>query len=96
VQFGVRARLAVGARLNGLAPSDVAVELLLWDSVTGQDAAPLSFAFAPAGASGTDGEQRFELELAPEFCGKLAYRIRVYPRHELLTHRFELGLMRWL
>jgi starch phosphorylase len=29
-------------------------------------------------------------------CGKLEYRIRVYPWHELLTHPFEMGMMRWL
>lgn len=35
------------------------------------------------------------IELAPEFCGRLEYLIRAYPYHELLTHRFELGLMAW-
>jgi starch phosphorylase len=34
--------------------------------------------------------------LKPELCGRLDYRIRVFPRHELLTHRFELGLMLWI
>jgi glycogen phosphorylase len=29
-------------------------------------------------------------------CGKLEYRIRVYPYHSLLTHPFEMGMMRWL
>jgi len=40
-------------------------------------------------------EQRYALDLAPELCGKLEYRIRAYPRHKALTHRFEMGLMRW-
>ena len=34
--------------------------------------------------------------MQPEQCGKLEYRIRVYPYHEMLTHPFELGMMRWL
>jgi starch phosphorylase len=42
-----------------------------------------------------NGEQRYTLELAPELCGRLDYRIRVYPWHELLTHPLELGLMIW-
>ena len=42
------------------------------------------------------GEDLFSLRLAPELCGKLQYRIRVYPCHELLTHPFEAGLMIWL
>jgi len=29
-------------------------------------------------------------------CGKLVYRIRAYPYHELLTHPFETGLMIWV
>ena len=41
-------------------------------------------------------EQRFVLELSPEDCGRLEYRVRLYPQHELLTHPFELGMMRWL
>ena len=42
------------------------------------------------------GQHVFEYDLTPDLCGKLAYRIRVYPWHELLTHPFELGLMHWL
>ena len=42
------------------------------------------------------GEHRFVLQITPEMCGKLDYRIRVYPWHELLTHPFEMGMMRWL
>ncbi|MCD6043072.1 MAG: hypothetical protein K0R40_2675, partial [Burkholderiales bacterium] len=29
-------------------------------------------------------------------AGRLEYRIRVYPRHELLTHPFETGLCCWV
>ena len=36
------------------------------------------------------------LQLTPEICGKLEYRIRVYPWHENLTHPFEMGMVRWL
>jgi starch phosphorylase len=42
------------------------------------------------------GSCTFRLELMPELCGRLLYRIRVYPFHELLTHPFEMGLMVWL
>jgi len=44
----------------------------------------------------TDGTARYEIELSPDICGKLDYRIRAYPHHPRLTHRFEVGLMRWL
>ena len=48
-----------------------------------------------AGEALADGGQRYFLQLAPELCGMLDYRIRAYPTHELLTHPFELGLMVW-
>jgi starch phosphorylase len=34
--------------------------------------------------------------LMPKQCGKAAYQGRAYPRHALLTHPFEMGLMLWL
>jgi starch phosphorylase len=42
------------------------------------------------------GEQRFTLNLAVGLCGRLDYRIRVYPYHPLLTHPLEMGMMLWL
>jgi len=38
----------------------------------------------------------FRLDVAPELCGKLDYRIRAYPRPEALMHPFEMGLMVWV
>ena len=51
---------------------------------------------AAAGAIDGTTEHRYVLALKPELCGRLDYRLRLYPRHELLTHRFELGLMLWI
>jgi len=58
-----------------------------------------AYTLAPAGGEGrSDGgaEHRYALELKPELCGKLDYRIRVYPKHPLMTHPFEMGLMLWI
>ncbi len=49
----------------------------------------------PAGTLDS-GEQKYALDLKPGLAGKLDYRIRIYPRHELLTHPFELGLTVWV
>jgi starch phosphorylase len=93
--YGQEMEFKVALTLNGLAPDDVRVELILGRaSKQGQDKELKSVAFEPAGAQGQ--EHIFILRLAPDLCGKLLYRIRVYPRHELLTHPFETGLMRWL
>jgi len=78
-------------------PEDIAVELLLSPAVrelaAGRRAA---YQFKYSGERGDGGEYRFVLDLAPELCGKLEYRIRAYPNHPALSHRFELGLMRWV
>ena len=42
------------------------------------------------------GEHRYVLRLTPDQCGKLECRIRAFPCHPMLTHRFELGLMSWI
>jgi starch phosphorylase len=49
----------------------------------------------PDGIPNDAGEQRYVLDLAPDLCGRLDYRIRAYPFHERLAHPFELGLMLW-
>ena len=97
IAFGDGLRLEVGVFLNGLGPQDVALELLIAKQ-TGheENSHPKSYRFESEGLLTEQGEQRFALELRPEMCGKLEYRIRLYPQHELLTHPFELGMMRWL
>jgi starch phosphorylase len=48
------------------------------------------------GSSLPGGEVSYRLALRPHRTGLQQYRIRAYPYHELLAHRFELGCMRWL
>jgi starch phosphorylase len=96
IQFGERVRVEVAMNLDGLAPADVAVELILARGALEPHGAPTRHAFAPDGTRTEGGEHRFVLELAPELCGRLDYRIRAYPHHELLGHPFELGLMLWI
>jgi len=42
------------------------------------------------------GECKYTLDLEPEWCGRLHYRVRMYASHPLLAHPFETGLMVWL
>jgi starch phosphorylase len=97
IAFGDKVRFEVAASLGGLAPEDVAIELLIGKQ-TGRDNGGHSkaYRFESEGTQTEQGEQCFALELSPELCGKLEYRIRVYPQHDLLTQPFELGMMRWL
>jgi starch phosphorylase len=87
--------LKVAVNLNGLAPEDVRVEVLVGRAAkNGSERELKTFLMQPSGRDGK--ECLFTLELTPEYCGRLLYRFRVYPYHELLTHPFETGLMVWL
>jgi starch phosphorylase len=96
--FGEPVRFAVTVQLDGLEAKDIAVELLIGDTLKEMRLrhAPESFLLQPEGARDANGEQRYALALAPELCGKLEYRIRAYPQHPALAHRFQMGLMKWI
>ncbi len=97
INYGDSLRFEVLVNLNGLAPDDVVVEILIgFNTRKEQIASARRYPFVSTGAVNESGEIRFATELTPELCGNLEYRIRVYPYHELLTHPFELGMMRWL
>jgi len=96
IHYGESMRVEVGVRLNGLTPEDVLVELLIAlekkrDKITNSLRHRFQFTGSVEG-----GEHRFALEITPELCGKLEYRVRVYPHHPLLTHPLEMGMMIWL
>jgi starch phosphorylase len=95
IQFGETIPVEVAVKLNGLAPADVCVELLLSRSAREGSQVQHSHELEPAGAV-SDGEQRYRVEMKPGLAGRLDYRIRVFPRHELLTHPFEMGLCCWV
>jgi starch phosphorylase len=96
IVLGASLRIEVALELDGLSPSDVVVELLLARDGPGARAGRVRHELAPDGTRTERGEHRFALDLEPELCGRLDYRIRAYPCHELLTHPFELGLMLWI
>jgi glycogen phosphorylase len=96
LQFGESMPIEVAVKLNGLMPGDVVVELLLTRGLHEPADKRGRHEFPATGTIDGTSEHRFRLELKPELCGRLDYRIRVYPRHDLLTHPFELGLMIWV
>ncbi|MBI2313232.1 MAG: alpha-glucan family phosphorylase [Betaproteobacteria bacterium] len=97
IHFGDAIKSELAVKLNGLKPEDVVVEMLFYLQVKRDrlsEAAHHRFAFT--GTVNPAGEHIFALDLKPELCGKVEYRIRVYPAHELLTHPLEMGMMIWL
>ena len=97
-QFGQKVRFSVVVQLDGLEAQDVQVELLLGDSIRElrMRRAPESYLLRAEGAKEGSGEQRYAIELAPELCGRLEYRVRAYPFHPALAHPFHMGLMKWI
>jgi starch phosphorylase len=96
IPFGGSVRFEVAVHLDGLSPGDVAVELLFSrPNANAQSRPPRPYRLEYQGP-GHGGEIIFALELTPDVCGKIDYRLRVYPYHELLTHPFEMGMMVWL
>jgi len=95
IRFGETLHFAIGVQLAGLAPNDLTVELVF--TRPGEPATAKTRRYellyeCPLG----DGEHRFSRELTPDQCGKMEYRVRVFPTHELLTHPFEMGMTIWL
>lgn len=97
INYGDSLRFEVAVALNGLTPDDVVVEVLLgFNTKKAALESVRRYRFEATGVADEYGEILFVSELKPEQCGNLEYRIRVFPCHELLTHPFELGMMKWL
>ncbi|MEO8718250.1 MAG: alpha-glucan family phosphorylase [Burkholderiales bacterium] len=94
IDYGARWEVAVAAKLNGLAPEDLAVEVLLQRPASGTPAA--RHRLAPQRPLPESGEHLYALEFEPRLSGRSDYRLRAFPSHELLAHPFEPGLMIWL
>jgi starch phosphorylase len=92
--------LEVAVELKGLGAEDVVVECLIGrDSDVGGFIPAASIALQPKCVA-PDGEMLFGADLQARgglplegFC---QFRVRVYPFHQLLAHRFECGCMLWL
>jgi starch phosphorylase len=44
----------------------------------------------------SDGSHEFAIDCAPPWCGQMSAQIRIVPHHKLLTHPYEMGMMKWL
>ncbi|HEY1873683.1 MAG TPA: alpha-glucan family phosphorylase [Steroidobacteraceae bacterium] len=107
---GERLRLRIAAGLSGLAPADVRVEFAALRLLPETDLSPPPLSsYAQTARDGlweaaltatdehdADGAVIFALDVEPPECGQFRTEVRIYPWHELLSHPYELGLMKWL
>ena len=96
IAYGDSLRFELAVKLNGLHPDDVVVELLVGrsgatDPTRGRLQQPLAYQRRL-----DNDECLYSLDFTPGLCGRVDFRFRVYPTHELLTHPFEMGMMLWL
>ncbi len=96
IRAGEAYPLRVAARLNNLRPEDVLVECLVGlETENGEFMRLDSHVFTSEGQNEA-GETLFRLDLHPRLPGLQYYKIRMYPFHPALCHRFESGYMVWL
>ncbi len=88
-------RFEVAVQLCGLVPEDISVELVFTRPGEPINAKAKRFMLKHEQRMET-GEDLFVHALTADQCGKVEYRVRVFPTHKLLTHPFEMGMMRWL
>ena len=101
VGHGESMLIAVNVALNGLAPEDVQVECVVGKQDALGDFIPVGSVMLQHSGRTPEGESQYQADLcSPHPCynfeGLQHYQIRVYPYHQLLSHRFECGLMLWL
>lgn len=94
--FGDALELRVDVALNGLQADHVVVECLLGEQQEdGTFVLRDSLTLTPD-ANLPGGAVTYRLALRPGVTGLQHFRIRAYPYHPLLAHRFETGCMTWL
>ncbi len=104
---GERLRFRVAVDLDGLTPQDVNVEAVMTRTLPSAPVeSPLYTSYNAAPSVGRESLRAtgetvpqghvFALDALPPWSGQLSIRIRVVPKHELLSHPHELGLMKWL
>jgi starch phosphorylase len=96
IMSGDSLNIRVACVLGELTAEDVVLECVIGtESENGVFTERKRIPFASAG-SNDRGEAIFELNLIPPLSGLQFYKLRIYPFHRLLCHRFETGHMIWL
>jgi starch phosphorylase len=96
ITYGQNLAIRVSAYLNGLIPEDVTVECLLGKLSDHEEFKVYERLLLNPEQIQDEHGHLFCLEMRPNLAGLQYYELRMYPRHRLLCHPFEMGLMVWL
>lgn len=87
--------LLLNVALDGLEPGDVMVECLIAaghdDSFVPHSVFELHFQ-----SFNTAGQAEYSLAINLNQPGCQSYKLRIFPYHPLLAHRFEMGFLKWI
>jgi starch phosphorylase len=96
IRAGEALSINVAVHLGDLTPEDVLVECLVGtENESGEFIRHDAHVFTHAGP-GEHGETVFRIDHTPRLSGLQYYKIRLFPFHPCLSHRFETGHMIWL
>jgi len=96
VTAGDKVLIQVAAQLGDLSQDDVRLECVIGIEDEHHVFQTSEYFGFRASEKLDSGETLFVLDLDPPLPGLQLYQIRMYPCHELLSHRFEVGRMIWL
>lgn len=88
--------LEVNAFLETLSSNDVVVECIFSETDTDEVTENSLILKLSAFGDIQEGNQLYKLDCNEEISGLQYLKIRMYPYHELLCHKFELGCMTWV
>lgn len=96
IETGDSVPILVGVKLGELKPEDIVMECLIGRASTRKELIVENVLRLVPQDNLEQEEVLFRLDLMPDLAGLQYYKLRAYPYHPMLTHRFELGYMIWL
>jgi starch phosphorylase len=88
--------IVVDAYISSLNSEDVIVECLINEHDTADITDDTKVIQLSASGKLKDGHQTYKLACDATISGQKYMRVRMYPHHKLLCHKFELGCMTWV
>jgi len=82
--------------INGIDPDDIGVEMVVSEIIIGEERARIISKQEMCFTGYNDGLARYEVSIVPQLSGTFDYGFRIYPKNELLPHRLDFNLVKWV
>lgn len=81
--------------MGNLSPDDLSVEIF-YNKLDGSDILESGNAVEMKFKNKTNDYYEYEGEIPNEMTGLKGYTIRILPKHQMFTNKFEMGLIYWV